>query len=415
MGFFTEQRVVVTGLGIVAPNAIGKDAFWESLKNGTTGTKRITLFDVSEYHSQIAGEITDFDLKTILPQPKGKVSRMSRQTRFAVGAATLAIEDSGVASTISGDTVVPVFIGVGNAAVARIEQGVERMQKWGPQKVSPAGIETGSPHQSATQIGNEIGFPTVAKTVSSACTAGVEAIGMAADIIRSGQSDVAVAGGTDSPLTKITFAGFDRSGFASAKNDDPEGAARPFDRDCDSGVVSEGSGVIVLENYEHALARGAHIYMEILSIGSHSDYSADEPLSGLAPAMELALANAHKGCRDIDYINAHGPGHPLIDYVETQIIKQVFGDDAYKVPITSIKGNIGNPMAAAGPMQLVASALALENGVVPYIVNHVNPARGCDLDYVTGYARKTSPRVVLVNSHGLGGSNACMVVQKVDA
>ena len=415
MGFFTEQRVVVTGLGIVAPNAIGKTAFWESLMAGTGGTKLITRFDTSGYHSKIAGEISDFDLKTILPQPKGKISRMSRQTQFAVGAAVLAVDDADIVAAVSGDAVVPVYIGVGNASVERIVEVADRMQKRGPLKLRPTGVETSSPHQAASQIGHELGFRTVAKTVSSACTAGVEAIGLAVEAVRSGQSDVVIAGGTDSPISKVSFASFDRSGFASARNDDPEGAARPFDRDCDSGVVSEGAAVLILENYEHALARGVHIYMEILSFGSHSDYSADEPLSGLVPAMELALANAHKSCSDIDYISAHGPGHPMIDRIETEMIKRVFANEAYNVPVTSVKGNIGNPMASAGPMQLVSSALSLDNGIIPFIVNHENAARECDLDYVAKCGRKTEPKLVLINSHGLGGSNACMVVQRLDA
>ena len=414
MSYLRSARVVVTGIGIVAPTAIGKSDFWASLSRGHSGTKRITLFDASAYHAQIAGEISNFNLKNYL-EPKGKISRMSRQTQFAVAAAAMAVEDASVSEVCaSSTTVVPIFMGVGNAAIGRIEKSVEQFQRRGPSRASPTVVESCSPHQAASQVGYELDVLTSSHTVASACAAGIQAVAMGANTIRSGEADVVIAGGTDSPLTKYAFASFDRIGYASARNDDPQGASRPFDRDSDSGVISEGSAVFVLENLEHALARGADIYAEILGVGSHSD-SADQPLSGLSYAMTLAVANSNRRPVDIDFISAHGPSHPGMDRLETEMIKLAFRDDAYKIPVTSVKGNTGNPMAAAGPMQLVSCALAFKEGVIPFIANHQVPAEGCDLDYVKTQARMTHPQIALINSHGVGGSNTSMLIQKVTA
>lgn len=413
MAAMSNRRVVVTGIGIVAPNAIGREAFWDSMQRGTSGTRLITLFDVSEYHAKIAGEIKDFNLSDYL-KLKGKASRMSRQTQFAVAAASMAVEDAGTPDLRSSSTgMVPIYMGVGNASVGRIEKSIEQIQRRGPKRASPTIVESCSPHQAASQVGLELGAMTSSHTISSACAAGVQAVGIAANMIRLGETDLVIAGGTDSPLSQYAFASFDRIGFASAQNDDPEHASRPFDRNADSGVIAEGAAVFVLENYEHAMARGAQVYVEILGAGSHSDLSDDKPLSGLSPAMQLAIANSWMSLTDIDFISAHAPSHPLMDRLETEMIKEVFGDRAYRVPVTSLKGNTGNPMAAAGPMQLASCAMALAEGAVPFIANHEVPAEGCDLDYVKGEPRMTQPKTALINSHGVGGSNTSMVVQRI--
>ena len=414
MSYLKAARVVVTGMGIVAPNAIGKSDFWASLSRGHSGTKRITLFDPSSYRSHIAGEVSDFDLRRYL-EPQTKISRMGRQAQFALAAASMAQKDAELSdSSVSLRSVIPVCMGVGNAAVERIEQGMERMQKRGPLRVSTSVVESSSPQQAASLVGQELGFSTSAQTFSSACAAGLQAIGHAAHAIRSGQTDMVVAGGADAPISKLSFACFDRSGLASARNDSPETASRPFDRDCDSGVIAEGSAVFVLENLDCAMARGVHIYAEILGISSQSDSTELGTMSGLVGAMQMALANSHMLPSNIDFISAHGPGHPLIDRLETDMIKQVYGADAYRIPVTSVKGNIGNPLAAAGPLQIASCALAFDNGIVPHIANHDNPAEGCDLDYVKGSGRLTNPKTVMINSHGLGGGNTSMIVQKVD-
>ncbi|MBT3194308.1 MAG: beta-ketoacyl-[acyl-carrier-protein] synthase family protein [Verrucomicrobia bacterium] len=415
MGLFSDQRAVVTGIGVVAPNAVGKVAFWDSLLAGHSGTKRITLFDPSSYRSQIAGEVANFDLRDYL-KPKGRVSRMSRQTQLALAAAVLAEADVGIsAKTLAGFGPVPIYLGVSSSAIEIVEKGIERMARRGAARVPTSVVEASSPQQAASTIGEELGFPTTVHTIASACAAGLEATGIATDSILGGKADLVITGGADAPITKLSFACFDRAGLASARNDDPARASRPFDRDCDSGVISEGAGILFIENYEQAVARGANIYMEILGYASHADPGLDRPMLGLQDSMEIALANAHKRPVDIDYICAHGPSHPVIDRAETDMIKAVFGADAYRVPVTSVKGNIGNPLAAAGPIQLASCALALQSGIIPPIANHENPAEGCDLDYVSGTGRTTHPRTALINAHGLGGGNTSLVVQRIDA
>jgi 3-oxoacyl-[acyl-carrier-protein] synthase II len=237
---------------------------------------------------------------------------------------------------------------------------------------------------------------------------------MAACMIRTDQAELVVCGGADAPINRVSFASFDQAGLSSRRNDQPGKASRPFDRDCDSGVISEGAGIVFLENYAHAEARNAKPYLEIVGMGSHADMPGGASMSGLARAMELALANAGMSTTDVDFICAHGPGHPVIDLAETQVIKSVFGSDAYRVPVTSIKGNTGNPLAAAGPMQIIACALCLQSGLIHPIANHENPGIGCDLDYVAGRPRLTHPRVGMINAHGMGGGNSCMIVRKVD-
>jgi 3-oxoacyl-(acyl-carrier-protein) synthase len=408
-----HNRVVVTGMGIVASNAVGHARFWESILHGESGTRRITLFDASDYRSQIAGEVKNFDLLNFM-QPKAKVRRLSRQTQLALAAAKLAEQDAGITpAEYAREGSIPVYLGVSSSAIEVIESGIQRMALHGPTRVATHIVEASSPQQAASMLGSEFGFPTTAHTVSSACAAGLEAVGVAADLIRGGRTDIVIAGGADAPITSLAFACFDRSGLASCRNDDPEHASRPFDRDCDSGVISEGAAILVLENYEHALARGAHIYLEITGYAANSDGDDDRPLCGLARAIEMALANANHRAEDIDAICAHGPGHPVIDRAETEQIKLAFGGHAYRIPVTSVKGNVGNPLAAAGPMQLVTCGLALTHGQIPPIANHEHPAPGCDLDYVAGEPRAYPARTILINAHGMGGGNGCMVVEKV--
>ncbi len=411
---WVHNRVVMTGIGIVAPNAIGHAAFWHSILRGESGVRLITLFDASQYRSRIAGEVKNFDLLNFM-QPKSKVRRMARQTQLALAAAALAEKDSGLQRADLGrEGPIPVYLGVSSSAIEVIEEGVERMATHGPTRVATHIVEASSPQQAATSLSLEFEFPTTAHTVSSACAAGLEAVGTAAEVIRGGRADIVITGGADAPITKLAFACFDRSGLASCRNDDPEHASRPFDRDCDSGVISEGAVVFVLENCEHALARGARVYLEITGYGSSMDPDGLAPMSGLAPAIQMALANANRRPQDIDYISAHGPGHPVMDRAETDVIKRVFGDHAYRRPVTSVKGNVGNPLAAGGPMQLVASGLSMCAGLIPPIANHEHAAAGCDLDYVAGGAREFPARRILINSHGLGGGNGSMVVEKVE-
>jgi 3-oxoacyl-[acyl-carrier-protein] synthase II len=409
-----SNRVVVTGLGVIAPGGIGKDAFWKLLASGKSAIRLISLFDARQYDSRIAGEVTEFDLTDFLT-PKTRVKYLARHTQLALAAAKLAVDDARLASFRPGDGEdVPVCLGVSTSAMEVVHYGTEIYIERGPGRVPPNIVTSGMPQQVAHEVAQEFGLATSSHAISAACSSGLDAILEAAASIRSGRADVAVAGGTDAPLCPTFFAFLDRASLASRHNECPDRASRPFDRDCDSGVISEGAGIVVLENLEHALARRATVYLEITGGARHMDTDPEDPLSGLLPAMELALANAGRRPKDIDFICAHGPGHPVIDRAEVRKIKACFGERAYQIPVSSIKGAIGNPLAASGPLQLISCALTMANNRIPPIANLENPAPDNDLDFVVGRPRAVSVRRALINLHGLGGGNGCMVVERVE-
>jgi len=407
------SRVVITGIGVVAANGIGKDAFWSSLLECRSGIGPITLFDASQHTCRIAGEVKGFDLGQFL-RPKGRISRMSRQSQLALAATKLALQDAGLdAIGRNGFGSVPIILGVSTSAIDIVEHGMHKMMDRGPARVPSFIVSSGQPHHTVSLILEEFGLASHAHTVSSACAAGLEGVAQAVETVRSGQTEIAIAGGADAPITPLTFACLDKAGLVGVYNEEPEYASRPFDRDRQTGVVSEGAAVLIIENLNHALARGANLYFEVTGYGSQNDEDPDRHGSGLEQAMRVALANACKRPADIHYICAHGPGHIVLDRAETAMIKAVFGDYAYRIPISSIKGVTGNPLAAAGPLQLAASGLALRAQIVPPTANLENPDPLCDLDYVPGSPRPVRVNCVLVNCHGLGGGNSCMVVEKV--
>ncbi len=411
----TRQRVVVTGLGVVAPNGIGKHAFWDSLLTCKSGIAHITLFDTRGFKSKIAGEVRNFDLLDY-HEPKTKVERLARHTQFALAAAKEAITDAGLAGYRGDDGGgnIPVILGLSGSAMDVLAHITDRLLTRGPGRVPSYSVDATIPQQAASAVSEELGFSMRAQTVSTACAAGLEAIGEAMSVIRLGEADVAIAGGCDALISPLPFACLDKAGLCSRRNDDPEHASRPFDKDCDSGVISEGTGVIVLESLEHALARGTRTYCEILGFGRRGDPELQDPGSGMGDAIEIALANAGRRPEDIGFICAHGPGHPVIDRVETEAIKRVFGHSAYRIPVTSIKGVMGNPVSAAGPLQLIATACVMESGEIPPTANLDNPAPGCDLDYVAREPRLARIECALINVHGLGGGNDCIVVERME-
>ncbi|MBU0678153.1 MAG: beta-ketoacyl-[acyl-carrier-protein] synthase family protein [Verrucomicrobia bacterium] len=410
-----HERVVLTGLGPLTPIGGGIETYWRALLDGVGGIGPITLFDTSEHHSKIAGEIKHFDLRDYIT-PKTRISRLSRQTQLALAAAIMATDDSGILHAVNGNGHrIPVIMGVSNSAMEMIEHGIARMVSRGPPRVPSYIVSGAQPQQAASVISDEMSFPTEAHTISSACAAGVDAIATAFRRVASGKADVAIAGGADAPITSFTFACFERAGLQSTWSGEPERASRPFDRNCETGVISEGAGVVVLENLDHARARGAKIYAEIVGYGTQADIDSKHPDSGLEFSMRDALANAGVRPQDIDYINAHGPGHPAIDLAETQMIKKVFGEHALRIPVSSIKGAVGNPLAAAGPMQLIACACALRDQMIPPTLNLDNPAPGCDLDYVTKTPRLGHFKLALMNIHGLGGGNSSLILRRAEA
>jgi 3-oxoacyl-[acyl-carrier-protein] synthase II len=405
----------VTGLGVVAPNGIGLVAFWQTLLDRVSGIGPITLFDASQHICRVAGEVKGFDLRQYL-MPKAKISRMSRQSQLALAATKMALVDAGLdMQGRNGSGPVPVILGVSTSAIDIVEHGMHRLMDQGPGRVPSYIVSSGQPQHTASLIIEEFGLSSRAHTISSACAAGLEGVATAVEAIREGHTDLAIAGGADAPITPLTFACLDKAGLVAAYNEVPERSSRPFDRDRETGVVSEGAAVVILENLTHARARGARIYFEVTGYGTENDAVGTIHGSGMEQAMRLALANACRRPEDISFVCAHGPGHPILDRVETDMIKRVFGKQAYRIPISSIKGVTGNPLAAAGPLQLVACGCALRDQVIPPTANLENPDPYCDLDYVAGVPRHSRVERILVNCHGLGGGNSTMVVEQVAA
>ena len=406
-------RVVVTGVGVVAPNGIGKDAFWTSLLECRSGVKAITLFDASQHPCRIAGEVQDFDPAVHLG-PGINAKRLARQTQLALAATFEALADAGISrETLASESAVPLILGVSSSAIEVIEYGMERMLERGPGKVPSHIVHACQPHQAASIVSQHIPLLTRSTTISSACAAGVDAIAVAAELIRSERADVAICGGTDAPINPLTFACLAKAGLVSLRNETPGKASRPFDLDRDSGIISEGAGILILENLDHARARGATPYLEITGYATHVDTDLDISGSGLEPTMIESLANAGRRPGNVDYICAHGPGHPYLDRIETLMIKNVFGAQAHRIPVSSIKGVTGNPLSAAGALQLIACSMAMRHDLIPPTANLDTPDPDCDLDYVPKVPRAAHLGCILINAHGLGGGNSCLVVERI--
>jgi len=406
-----RNRVVITGMGILAPNGIGNDKFWESLLAGRSGIGPITLFDASDLRSRIAGEVKNFDPYDYI-EPELKPKRMARHTQFAYAAAMMALEDAGLeVSEADLPSPTPVVVGVSTSAMDIIERSISNFAERGESGISPTAVGALTPQAAANVIADRIGVHAHASTVSSACPSGLDALAIAANMIESGAAELAIAGGADAPITKHTFAAFIATGMSSCRNGEPERASRPFDLERDSGVISEGAGMFVLEDLERAEARGARPYLEINGYARQRDDIPENPGSGLLGSMRLALANSGRSIDAIDYICAYGPGHPVLDAAEVRYIKEVFGERAYSIPISSIKGVTGNPLAAGGPLQVAACALSLRDQIIPPTANYELPDPDCDLDFVPR-PRKAKLDSILLNVRGLGGSASSLVVSR---
>jgi len=408
-----RNRVVITGMGVLAPNGIGLEAFWKSLLAGHSGIGPITLFDATGLKSRIAGEVKGFSASDYI-EPELKPKRMARHTQFAYAATLMALRDAGLEfHDLPSEGPIPVVIGVSTSALDIIERVFRDSEVRGLGGVAPTSLAASKPQAAANIIADRIGAYAHATTVSTACPSGLDAVAAAAAMIRSGDAEFAIAGGADAPITQHGFASFIASGLCSTRNDEPEKASRPFDLMRDSGVISEGAGMFVLENFERAQARGAKIYLEITGYATQRDLFPDDPASGLVNAMELALGNAGYGVDDVDYISAYGPGHPVLDAAEVRFIKQVFGKRATQVPISSIKGVTGNPLAAGGPLQIAACGLSFRDQMIAPTANYDFPDPECDLDFVPRKARKAKLDCILMNVRGLGGSASSLVVNRV--
>src|SRR5205807_941291 len=313
------------------------ETFWESILLGRSGIGPITLFDATNFKSRIAGEVKNFDPLDYI-EPELKPKRMARHTQLAYAATMMALKDAGLdPNHLDLPSPVPVIIGISTSAIDVIEGVYNALQEKGPNRVPTTSSSASIPQAAANTIADRVGIAAHAATVSSACPSGLDALAEAAALIRSGAAEIAIAGGADAPITPLTMASFIASGLSSTRNCEPEKASRPFDLERDSGVISEGAGVFIIEDFERAEARNAPIYLEISGYGKQRDLDTARPGSGLEESMKIALANACRTPNDIDYISAYGPSHPVLDVVEVQSIKRVFGERAYLVPVSSIK------------------------------------------------------------------------------
>jgi 3-oxoacyl-[acyl-carrier-protein] synthase II len=425
------RRVVITGLGVVAPNGVGKEAFWSACRDGVSGVGPIRSFDASAHPVKIAAEVADFDVTPFLPDEHRKsVKIMSRAMRFAVGAAALAVRDSGLGPDWDDPTRVGVCMGTGvvpidlpeiapalaHACGADGRLNCNQLGKQGAGAVQPLWILKYLPNMAAAHISMALNAQGPNSTITTACVAGTQAIGEAFRLIARGDADVMLAGGADSRIDPLMILAYTALGALSRSERDPQEVSRPFDRCRDGFVLGEGAGVLVLEDLERAQRRGAPIYAEVKGFGSSFDaFSITKPdpeARGAARAIEAALAEARVDRRDVDYINAHGTSTRLNDQMETAAVKRVFGEHARRLPLSSIKSMIGHLIGAAGAVEAVALALTLSDGVVPPTINLTDPDPACDLDYVPQTAREYRVHTAVSTSFGFGGQNGALVMQQ---
>jgi len=411
-----QRRVVVTGLGLVTPLGIGIEKNWEALVAGRSGIRTITRFpNVEFFATRIAGQVPDFRAEDFIETKE--IKKMDLFIQYSVAAAQMAAQDGNFKIAPEEADRVGVIIGVGLCGIETIEYYNKAYLEGGPRKISPFFIPKVISNLAPGHIAIRHGAKGVNWTPTSACASGNHAIGEAYHLIRRGLQDAVIAGGAESAITPLGVGGFSAMKALSTRNDEPEKASRPFEKGRDGFVISEGSGVIILEEREKAIRRGAKIYAEVIGYGANGDaYHITAPApegEGAARCMALALKDAGIPPEEIDYINAHGTSTEYNDINETLAIKKIFGERAYKVPISSTKSMTGHLLGAAGAVEGVFSVLALCHGVIPPTINYETPDPQCDLDYVPNEARKVDIKVVLSNSFGFGGTNACVVFRRV--
>ena len=411
-----RRRVVVTGMGVVSPLGESVDQYWQSLLNGQSGIRPMTLADPDDYPCKVAGEVPDFDpAKYINPR---EARRMARFSQMAVAAAALAIEDAALNLSAEDDERIGVVMGNGNGGFPTTEDNARILVKRGGMRVSPYFIPMILPNMAAANVSRVFSLKGYTSTVITACAAGTQGIGEAAEAIRRGAADIVLGGGCEAGICQLGLGGFNVIKALTRSQVPPEKASRPFDADRDGFVPSEGAAILILEGLDHARARGADILAEVAGYGVSSDafhaVQPDEDGSGAARAMRWAIQDARLSPPDIDYINAHGTSTPKNDLVETLAIKKVFGDAAHAVPISSTKSMIGHALGGAGALEAVACVKSIQQGRVHPTINYETPDPECDLDYVPNAPRDIPVAAALSNSFGFGGQNACAVFTRYD-
>ena len=420
------RRVAITGIGVIAPNGIGKDAFWNAIVEGQSGVSKIESFDASGLPIQIGGEVKNFDASSYVPESK-HLKVMGRNIRFGLAAAKMAWQDAGIegdshdpsrVGVVMGAGIVPMNLAEIAPLVSRAVNGgnefsMARFAEAGAELLNPLWILKHLPNMLAAHISIAHNAQGPNSTIVTACSAGTQAVGDAFRLIQRGDADVMLSGGADSRLEPLMLVAYNSLGALSRSPRPPEEVSRPFDRERDGFVMAEGAGVLVLEELERARGRGAHVYAEVRGYGTTLDaYGITRPDPsgvGAARSMELALKDAGANSDDVNYISAHGTSTRLNDLMETTAVKRVFNSHARRISLSSIKSMVGHMIGAAGAVEAAAAALAVESGVVPPTINLTNPDPACDLDYTPGSAREMKPRFALVNSFGFGGQNASLV------
>ena len=413
-----KNRVVITGVGPVTPIGIGKEEFFAGLKSGRNGIARIESFDTTEYACQIAGEVRNFNPNDFIDKKESK--RMDRYTQLVVAATKLALADSKLDLDAENRDRIGVFIGNGIGGMITLHSQYEKLFYKGPSKISPFFIPMVIANMAPGQISIALKIHGPSECVVTACASGANAVGDAFYVVQNGEADIMFAGGTEAAVSQAGVAGFSAmKALCTDHNDDPAHASRPFDKNRSGFVMGEGAGIVVLETLEHAQKRGAHIYAEVVGYGRNDDaYHISTPAPEgefQAKCMQLALDSAGLKPEDVDYINAHGTSTHYNDEGETIAIKKVFGDHAYKLAVSSTKSMTGHMLGAAGGVEVIATIMALDEGIIPPTINYETPDDGLDLDYVPNKAREQNVRVAISNSFGFGGHNACIALKKIEA
>lgn len=408
------NRIAITGMGVVSPIGIGLEPFWGALMQGRSGAGKVSFFDVSEYPCKIAAEVKDFDPVKFIE--KKKIKRMDRFTQFAMAAAKIALEDSGLDLSRENLERIGVIVGSGIGGLQTIEEEFAVLSKRGPKRVTPFLIPKLISNMASGEIAIQYGMAGPNYAVASACATSNNAIGEALRHLRFGDADILICGGSEAAITHLGLSGFSQAGaLAESYNDNPEKASRPFDKNREGFLMGEGAGIIVLEREEHARKRGARILAELAGYGATDDaYHITSPSpEGKAQikAVKQALEDARVNPQDVNYINAHGTSTLINDKTETMVIKSVFGEAAKKIPISSTKSMTGHLLGAAGGVELIATVLSMQRGTIHPTINYETPDAECDLDYVPNKAREWKVTCAVSNSFGFGGHNAVLVVK----
>jgi 3-oxoacyl-[acyl-carrier-protein] synthase II len=410
-----RARVVITGMGAITPLGQSVKEFWDALVAGRSGVGPMTLCDTTGYPTKVAGEVKDWVPETFIDRKEAR--RMARFSQFAVAAARQAVADAGLDLEHEDRTRIGVVLGNGNGGYPNIEEAVRTIVAKGGMRIDPLFMPKSLPNMAAAQIALQLGLKGYNGTIVTACAAGTQAIGEAAEMLRHGRMDVLLTGGSEAGISQLGLGAFAVM-RAMTTCEDPERASRPFDKDRDGFIPSEGAAIFVLETLDRARSRGARILAEVAGYAAGADaYHIVAPCAdgeGAARAMRWALEDAGLGPEDVDYINAHGTSTPLNDASETVAIKAALGEHAYQVPVSSTKSMIGHALGASGALETVAAVKTLETGIIHPTVNYDTPDPECDLDYVPNTARRADVRTVLKNSFGFGGQNACLVLRRYE-